>query len=69
MSPMSIRVNGELMDVKTPLTLSDLLLQLDVDPRRVAVEHNLIVVKRPAYEATTIRDGDEIEVVNFIGGG
>ena len=40
-----------------------------IDPRRVAVEHNLNVVKRAEYARTEIRDGDQIEIVNFVGGG
>jgi sulfur carrier protein len=42
---------------------------LKIDPRRVAVEHNLIVVKRVQYDSTQIQDGDEVEIVNFVGGG
>jgi thiamine biosynthesis protein ThiS len=42
---------------------------LDLDARRVAVEHNLLVVKRTAFADTTIREGDEVEIVNFVGGG
>ena len=49
--------------------MTDLLSQLNLDPRRVAVEHNLVVVKREAYDSTVVNDGDEIEVVNFVGGG
>ena len=42
--------------------------QLDIDARRVAVEHNLIVVKRAAYDSTIVAEGDEVEIVNFVGG-
>jgi len=64
-----IRLNGEPYDVAGPLTVSDLLDTLNVDPRRVAVEHNLVVLKRDAYGSTTLSDGDEVEIVNFVGGG
>ena len=37
--------------------------------RRVAVEHNLVVLKRAAYDSTLLKEGDEVEVVNFVGGG
>ena len=47
----------------------DGIARLEIDPRRVAVEHNLNVVKRGAYDATEVRDGDQIEIVNFVGGG
>ena len=51
------------------MSITALLAALGIDPRRVAVEHNLVVVKRGAYDETTINDGDEVEVVNFVGGG
>ncbi len=66
---MKISLNGEPREVAGPLTLTALLAQLNIDPRRVAVEHNLTVVKRGQYDSTQIEDGDEIEIVNFVGGG
>ena len=42
---------------------------LTIDSRLVAVEHNLLVVKRDKYESVVVREGDEIEIVNFVGGG
>lgn len=66
---MTIRLNGEAREVAGPVSISALLTALDLDPRRVAVEHNLVVVRRDAYDSTIVSDGDEIEVVNFVGGG
>ena len=66
---MTIRLNGDAHELAGPLSISALLATLGLDPRRVAVEHNLVVVKRHAYDATTLTDGDEIEIVNFVGGG
>ena len=66
---MKIRLNGEPHELAHPLTVTALLTELDLDPRRVAVERNLTVVRRSDYEATVIEEGDEIEVVNFVGGG
>jgi len=66
---MTITLNGDPVDVAGPLTLSALLAHLGVDPRRIAVEHNLNVVKRANYDSTEIREGDQIEIVNFVGGG
>jgi thiamine biosynthesis protein ThiS len=66
---MTIVVNGDPREVAEPLTVSTLLAQLNIDPRRVAVEHNLTVIKRASYDSTEIRDGDQIEIVNFVGGG
>jgi thiamine biosynthesis protein ThiS len=70
-SPVSviIRLNGEPHTLAAPLTVSELLTQLGIDARRVAVEHNLVVVKRAEYGARRIDEGDEVEIVNFVGGG
>lgn len=66
---MKITLNGEPFNLEPGLTISQLLTQLDIDSRRVAVEHNLTVLRRSLYESTPILDGDEIEIVNFVGGG
>ena len=66
---MRIRLNGEERELAGPLSIGALLASLGIDPRRVAVEHNRMVVRRDAYESTAISDGDEVEIVNFVGGG
>jgi thiamine biosynthesis protein ThiS len=66
---LQITLNGDPHEVAAPMTVAELLAQLDIDPRRVAVEHNLIVLKRDTFATTLVRDGDAIEVVNFVGGG
>ncbi|CAN5368354.1 sulfur carrier protein ThiS [soil metagenome] len=66
---MTIRLNGEPYEIAAPLTISDLLARLDIDARRVAVEHNLLVIKRDRYDTTVIDNGDEVEIVNLVGGG
>jgi thiamine biosynthesis protein ThiS len=64
-----IILNGDQLDVPSAITVSDLLHRLNIDPHRVAVERNLVVLKRAAFDTTFIAEGDEIEVVNFVGGG
>ena len=69
---MTIILNGdphEIAGTLTSITVSELLGRLSIDARRVAVEHNLVVVKRGAFDDTAVRDGDQIEIVNFVGGG
>jgi thiamine biosynthesis protein ThiS len=66
---VTIILNGDRYDIASPLTVSELLTRLDIDARRVAVEHNMVVVKRGAYDATTVNEGDAVEIVNFVGGG
>jgi thiamine biosynthesis protein ThiS len=66
---VTIQLNGDPYELAAPLTIADLLARLDIDPRRVAVERNGVVVKRDAYAGTTVEAGDQIEIVNFVGGG
>ena len=66
---MQIKLNGEPFETVGPLTVGALLAALKIDPRRVAVEHNLTVLKRATYDEAVINEGDEIEIVNFVGGG
>ncbi|MGH9347506.1 MAG: sulfur carrier protein ThiS [Vicinamibacterales bacterium] len=64
-----ITLNGEPFQLDGPLSVSDLLARLAVDPRRVAVEYNLTILKRDAFPTIIVRDGDHVEIVNFVGGG
>ena len=66
---LRITLNGDPHEVAGPLTVADLLAQLEIDARRVAVEHNLVVLKRDVLASTAVQDGDEVEIVNFVGGG
>jgi thiamine biosynthesis protein ThiS len=66
---VTITLNGDPYSLPAPLTVTDLLARLEIDPRGVAVERNFVVVKRDQYGATSIGDGDQIEIVNFVGGG
>ena len=65
---MTIRINGDQHELAGPVSIAALLAALGIDPRRVAVEHNLVVIRRDAYGSTVVHDGDEVEVVNFVGG-
>ncbi len=50
-------------------SLDDLLRVLELDPRMVVVEHNRSIVRRPQLQATPLADGDQVELVHFVGGG
>ncbi len=66
---MTIRLNGDPFELAGPLTIAALLAQLNIDARLVAVEHNVDVVKRARFDSTMVNEGDEVEIVNFVGGG
>jgi thiamine biosynthesis protein ThiS len=66
---IGLTVNGDQMQVAAGLTLSQLILQLELDTRKVAVERNLEIVPRSTYDSTVLAAGDRLEIVHFIGGG
>lgn len=66
---LSIRVNGAHRRVPNGSTIADLALELGLEPSRVAVERNLEIVPRSTLAQVAIADGDDFEIVTFVGGG
>lgn len=66
---MTIQLNGKSKEFDSPLTILQLLESLGLSPQRVAVEHNREIIKRERYAEVTLEDGDEVEVLQFVGGG
>jgi thiazole synthase len=66
---ITIRVNGEHRRVRAGMSVADLALELGLAPARVAVERNLAIVPRSTLGEVMVEDGDEYEVVTFVGGG
>ena len=66
---ITIRVNGEHRRVAAGLTLAALARELGLAPEKVAVERNLEVVPRATLGDVRVEDGDELEIVHFVGGG
>ena len=66
---MTLTLNGEERAFPGLSTIAALVAELGLDGRKVAVERNLEIVPRSAYQTTAIADGDRIEIVHFIGGG
>lgn len=64
-----ITVNGQGRSAANIFFVQDLIAELKLDARKVAIERNLAIVPRSAYATTPIMDGDRIEIVGFIGGG
>ena len=62
-------INGENREIPSPITVTVLLRDLGLDARKIALEHNLEIVPRSAYDKTLVSDGDRLEIVHFIGGG
>lgn len=66
---MHITLNGEPFELEQPLSLVALLEKLDLDARRVAIEHNLAIIRRHRFPDVIVGEGDRVEIVNFVGGG
>lgn len=66
---MDITVNGEDRRLDPPLTVAGLLSVLALEPKKIAVERNLEIVPKSLYGDTALCDGDQIEIVQFVGGG
>ncbi|HXA28968.1 MAG TPA: sulfur carrier protein ThiS [Candidatus Angelobacter sp.] len=66
---ISIRVNGDAREVEEGLTVAGLLDALGVKAPRVVVEHNMRILRADDFAAARIADGDELEVLQFVGGG
>ena len=66
---IQVALNGQARGIPAGLTLDRLLLFLEMDPSRVAVELNRAIVRKPDWQATGVMDGDQLEIVWFVGGG
>lgn len=66
---MRVYVNGEARELSAPISLAELIAQLDLPVARIAVELNLAVVRRNDWNTTVLQDQDRIEIVHFVGGG
>lgn len=66
---MQITINGEQQNFDAAITVEQLLGQIGLDTRKVAVERNLEIVPKSSYAKTSLSDGDKLEIVHFIGGG
>ena len=68
-SRMHVQVNGESRQVREESNVTDLLRDLQLNVERVAVEINLEILDKRDFDARTLKEGDRIEIMSFIGGG
>src|SRR5579884_2179812 len=66
---MQIKVNGEWREVGAPVSLQGLAEALNLNKTQVAIERNRQIVPRSTYGSVMLDEGDELEIVQFIGGG
>lgn len=66
---IEITVNGESRQINRDLTVAELVAQLELAPKRLAIEHNLLILARSLWPETRLQTGDRLEIVHFVGGG
>jgi thiazole synthase len=66
---LSIQLNGEPRQVRSGMTVADLASEIGLNPAKVAVERNLEIVPRSTLAAVLLAEGDQLEIVHFVGGG
>jgi thiamine biosynthesis protein ThiS len=66
---LHVRINGEQRSVPVGTTIAELICTIGLDPERVAVERNLVIVARSTLAEVAVEDGDAFEIVHFVGGG
>jgi thiamine biosynthesis protein ThiS len=66
---VQVTINGERRGLASTVTIADLVRELGLSERRIAVEVNRQIIARDRYPAHALADGDEVEIVQFVGGG
>lgn len=66
---MELTINGQARRFEERLDIAGLIAALGLEPRKIAIERNREIVPKSLYAATALADGDQIEIVQFVGGG
>lgn len=66
---MLVTLNGEPRELSDGSTIQDVVKSLGLQEKQVAVEHNRNILKRELWNETTVAEGDQLEIVHFVGGG
>lgn len=66
---LQITVNGEVREIRGGSTVADLIAELNLSPRFLAVERNLELVPRTRHAECVLQEGDRLEIVTLVGGG
>lgn len=69
MTRIEVTINGETRRVDAGLNIAELLTSLGLHPQLIVVEHNREILDRDEYANTEVREGDNFELVHFVGGG
>ena len=64
-----IQLNGKKVVIKTNYSISDLLKKYKLSNKKIAIEHNGVIIPKTSFKKKYLKDNDKIEIVHFIGGG
>lgn len=66
---ITLKINGEPHSCTSPIKLPELLTQLNLNPRLIAIEYNGEILHRQYWSDNYLQDGDRLEIVTIVGGG
>lgn len=66
---INIKLNGETWEVNPDMDILSFLIQLEISPGSIVVEHNRKIINKNLLDHTVLKDGDELELIRFVGGG
>lgn len=66
---MKCVINGDTFTFDSELSVRDVIQQLELDEKRVIVEHNEDLLKRDQYEQAIVKESDKLELLEVVGGG
>ena len=69
MMKIKIFLNGELLEIDSGLSISQLLINFEIDPRKIAIEKDLEIINPQDFNKIILTENSKIEIVHFIGGG
>jgi thiamine biosynthesis protein ThiS len=69
MMKIKIFLNGELLEIQSGLSISQLLIYFEIDPNKIAIEKDLEIINQQDFNKIILTENSKIEIVHFIGGG
>ncbi len=69
MMKIKIFLNGELLEIESGLSISQLLINFEIDPNKIAIEKDLEIINLQDFNKIILTENSKIEIVHFIGGG
>lgn len=66
---MEIKINGENKKINHAVKISEVISKIGLSPEKIVVEHNFKIIPRQEWQKIALQEGDNLEIVSFVGGG